>query len=67
MFRYPLTLFSACLFINSIIFGGQESQEKSASTQLPCRARHLGIPLEGIPGLLNAITDVKGVEVGQTT
>jgi D-aminopeptidase len=31
------------------------------------RARDLGIPFEGIPGLLNAITDVKGVEVGFTT
>src|SRR5664279_674073 len=31
------------------------------------RARDLGIPLEGIPGDLNAITDVKGVEVGQVT
>src|ERR1700754_32850 len=31
------------------------------------RARDLGIPLDGTPGPLNAITDVKGVEVGQTT
>src|SRR5262249_47726159 len=31
------------------------------------RARDLGIPLEGTPGPLNAITDVKGVEVGHTT
>jgi L-aminopeptidase/D-esterase-like protein len=31
------------------------------------RARDLGIPFEGIPGPLNAITDVKGVEVGLTT
>jgi D-aminopeptidase len=31
------------------------------------RARDLGIPFEGTPGPLNAITDVKGVEVGQTT
>jgi D-aminopeptidase len=31
------------------------------------RARDLGIPLEGIPGDLNAITDVRGVEVGQVT
>lgn len=28
------------------------------------RARDLGIPFEGIPGELNAITDVAGVEVG---
>jgi D-aminopeptidase len=31
------------------------------------RARDLGIPFEGTPGELNAITDVPGVEVGQTT
>ncbi len=31
------------------------------------RARDLGIPFEGAPGPLNAITDVAGVEVGQVT
>ena len=31
------------------------------------RARDLGIPFEGTPGPLNAITDVKGVEVGYAT
>jgi D-aminopeptidase len=31
------------------------------------RARDLGVPFDGTPGLLNAITDVKGVEVGHTT
>src|SRR6266705_970679 len=31
------------------------------------RARDLGIPFDGIPGPLNAITDVAGVEVGYTT
>jgi len=31
------------------------------------RARDLGIPFEGTPGKLNAITDVAGVEVGYTT
>jgi D-aminopeptidase len=31
------------------------------------RARDLGIPFDGIPGDLNAITDVAGVEVGQVT
>jgi D-aminopeptidase len=31
------------------------------------RARDIGIPFEGQPGPLNAITDVAGVEVGQTT
>ena len=31
------------------------------------RARDLGVPFNGRPGPLNAITDVKGVEVGHTT
>ncbi len=31
------------------------------------RARGLGIPFDGTPGPFNAITDVKGVEVGVTT
>jgi D-aminopeptidase len=35
--------------------------------QATTRARDLGVPLEGTPGPLNAITDVDGVEVGHTT
>ena len=35
--------------------------------QSPPRARALGVPFDGNPGLLDAITDVKGVEVGDTT
>lgn len=35
--------------------------------QQPVRARDLGIPFDGTPGHWNAITDVKGVEVGHTT
>jgi D-aminopeptidase len=31
------------------------------------RARDLGVPFEGAPGPLNAITDVAGVTVGETT
>jgi len=31
------------------------------------RARELGVPFDGTPGPMNAITDVAGVEVGQTT
>jgi D-aminopeptidase len=38
----------------------------SLNAQKP-RARDLGIPLEGTPGKFNAITDVKGVEVGFST
>jgi L-aminopeptidase/D-esterase-like protein len=31
------------------------------------RARDFGVPFDGTPGPLNAITDVRGVEVGHTT
>ena len=37
------------------------------ASQADGRARDLGIPFEGTPGPLNAITDVPGVEVGQKT
>jgi D-aminopeptidase len=33
----------------------------------PVRARDLGIPFDGVPGPLNAITDVAGVTVGHET
>ena len=39
----------------------------SASAQTKPRARDLGVPFDGTPGPNNAITDVKGVEVGHTT
>src|SRR6266566_1344287 len=38
-----------------------------ANTQSKPRARDLAVPFEGTPGPLNAITDVKGIEVGHTT
>jgi D-aminopeptidase len=31
------------------------------------RARDVGVPFEGTPGRMNAITDVAGIEVGETT
>jgi D-aminopeptidase len=36
-------------------------------SQTKARARDLGVPFDGTPGPVNAITDVKGVEVGHTT
>jgi D-aminopeptidase len=38
-----------------------------SSAQTKPRARDLGVPFDGQPGPFNAITDVKGVEVGYTT
>jgi D-aminopeptidase len=39
----------------------------SSWSQTNPRARDLGVPFDGTPGPHNAITDVRGVEVGQTT
>jgi uncharacterized protein (DUF885 family)/L-aminopeptidase/D-esterase-like protein len=41
--------------------------QTQAQTRGRARARDLGVPFDGTPGPLNAITDVAGVEVGQTT
>jgi len=38
-----------------------------ARTRRRPRARKLGVPFDGLPGPLNAITDVSGVEVGHCT
>ncbi|HUJ94647.1 MAG TPA: P1 family peptidase [Terriglobales bacterium] len=48
------------LFLAFLTFGVAVGQSKP-------RARDLGVPFDGQPGPLNAITDVKGVEVGHTT
>ena len=40
---------------------------QSASAGEPPRARDLGVPFDGTPGPLNAITDVAGVTVGHAT
>ena len=42
------------------------STTESSGASRP-RARDLGIPFDGMPGPLNAITDVPGLEVGATT
>lgn len=38
-----------------------------AGAQTKPRARDLGVPFDGMPGPLNAITDISGIEVGQVT
>ena len=45
----------------------QQLPARSTSTKQVVRARDLGVPFDGTPGPLNAITDVAGVEVGYTT
>jgi len=57
MFRYTNWLLSIVLLLTVL----------TATAQKPVRARDLGIPFYGNTGTWNAITDVKGVEVGHTT
>lgn len=60
--RHSLKPFCAMLLpILPLLFAGV------LSSQTNPRARDLGVPFDGTPGTYNAITDVKGVEVGQTT
>ncbi len=42
-------------------------RKDTLQTQSKPRARDLGVPFDGTPGALNALTDVRGVEVGHTT
>ena len=51
------------LFLTCAIF----SPALACSAQMSPRARDLGVPFDGTPGPLNAITDVRGVEVGYRT
>jgi D-aminopeptidase len=53
------------LFISPLY--AREPQTSPPPTAPVIRARALGIPFDGTPGPLNAITDVVGVEVGYTT
>jgi D-aminopeptidase len=46
---------------------GVTPQVQTAAPAAKARARQLGVPFDGQPGPLDAITDVAGVEVGSTT
>src|SRR5215510_6108013 len=60
--RILTDLFSSLLILIVVM-----TTQVNSQTQSKPRARDLGIPFDGTPGALNAITDVKGVEVGHTT
>jgi L-aminopeptidase/D-esterase-like protein len=49
------------IFLAALLTAGGFAQSKRP------RARDLGVPFEGTPGALNAITDVAGIEVGHRT
>src|SRR5947199_8143183 len=62
MRRFTMSQFCHCVAFAVLLFASS-----TAAAQPKPRARDLGIPFDGTPGPLNAITDVKGVEVGHTT
>ncbi len=55
-FSYSIGLAIATVALSSAALG-----------QSSLRARELGVPFDGTPGPLDAITDIRGVEVGDTT
>jgi D-aminopeptidase len=65
-FRPVLTLGCAVAGILAYGIPGLRGLPQDAP-QAKVRARDLGVPFDGAPGPLDAITDVKGVEVGFTT
>ena len=63
-FRSVLLVWSALLLVHA---QAREPQTSPPAKTPQVRARALGIPFEGTPGPLNAITDVAGVTVGYST
>jgi len=55
---------SVLVGVLAALTGGSAADAADATHQ---RARDLGVPFDGTPGPLNAITDVEGVLVGHTT
>lgn len=55
------------LILNVAARQPQPLPARSTTAQKQVRARDLGVPFDGTPGPLNAITDVAGIEVGYTT
>jgi D-aminopeptidase len=66
MKRRSLIIFTLGAAIVAFCCGTGFEAAAFVATGVP-RARDLGVPFEGTPNDLNAITDVRGVEVGQTT
>src|SRR5689334_4818903 len=63
MNRYLALCWTAIAFCFAAVLPALAQQE----THTKPRARDLGVPFDGTPGPLNAITDVAGVTVGHTT
>src|SRR5579862_180240 len=65
MMRIPSFVIARAVFPALLFFAALSAT--LATGQSRPRARDLGVPFDGTPGANNAITDVKGVEVGHTT
>src|SRR6202162_5755027 len=62
--RMLISLFASVLLLTATVRAQDKTPEKNHGKP---RARDLGVPFDGTPGPLNAITDVAGVTVGHTT
>jgi len=65
--KVTCTLAVICMFVSASGPLLAVAQNSPALNSPAPRARDLGIPFDGTPGPLNAITDVSGVEVGFKT
>src|SRR5450631_3831458 len=63
-FRILISFLIAISFFAASARSQENAREKKSAKP---RARDLGVPFDGTPGPLNAITDVTGVTVGETT
>src|SRR5215210_330273 len=63
-----MKILMAVVSLSAMLFAAALMQTStSGALQTKPRARDLGVLFDGTPGPFNAITDVKGVEVGHTT
>ena len=66
--KITVSLFVAVLLFTAVVRAqGKDDDKPQTKSQGKPRARDLGVPFDGTPGPLNAITDVAGVTVGHTT
>jgi L-aminopeptidase/D-esterase-like protein len=67
MRHFPRSLILLATFVFFIVPSARSQERPRDKDSAKPRARDLGVPFDGTPGPLNAITDVAGVTVGYTT
>jgi D-aminopeptidase len=60
-------VFASVMVALCLIVTASSARGQGGKSEREVRARDLGVPFEGMPGPLDTITDVKGVEVGYRT